>query len=260
MKKFLLPAIVLLLFSISVSAQSFPKPVNYASDFANVIEPEWEAAINSLGREIELNSTSQVFIAAVDDTTPYVAKEYATKLFDEWNIGQKGKDNGVLILLTFKPERRVEIETGYGVEGILTDSRAGNIRREFTPLLTEGKYGEGLFKMAKATGDVISGSGEFSGTNKSEDYFDNFWLVIWLVVFVFIILSFVLGRVSQKCPDCKIKMAVAKTTEDGEYTVYEFVCKKCGKKIKKKVRRRHGIGGMIIVAGGGFGGGSGGGF
>ena len=94
MKKFLLPAIVLLIFSISVSAQSFPKPVNYASDFANVIEPEWEAAINSLGREIELNSTSQVFIATVDDTTPYVAKEYATKLFDEWNIGQKGKDNG----------------------------------------------------------------------------------------------------------------------------------------------------------------------
>ena len=262
----LIPAIfIFLVLAATVSAQQFPKPVNYVSDFAGVIDDGWEQSINALAKEVEGNTSSQIFIATVDDTSPYAAKEYATALFNEWKIGQKGKDNGVLVLVAFKPERRVEIETGYGVEGILPDSKSGRIRREYTPLLAAGNYGEGLYNVVKAIGGVIEGSGEFSG---SPDIFvDLTGFIIWsgLMVFIFAAIGLGMRKASAKCPDCKIKMEIFKQTVKGDYIITDFVCKKCGKKLQKKKRKNSGgvyIGGMYIGSGGsggGFGGGGGGG-
>ncbi len=263
MKKILLAIVIFLLLVTPAYSAEFPKPINYASDFANIIEPDWEAAINVLGEQIERNNTSQVFVATVDDTTPYVAKEYATRLFGEWKIGQKGKDNGVLILVALKPERRIEIETGYGIEGMLPDSKVARIRREYTPLLTEGKYGEGLYKMAKAIGDVIQGSGEFSGLENSDIWTDIIGFVVFIAIFV-IIIGISIGGVKlnrpPKCPKCKTKMERAKSSDSGDYIITEFVCPKCKEKLKRKRRKSRHIGAIVVVGGFGGGGSGGGGF
>jgi uncharacterized protein len=85
-----------------------------------------------------------------------VVDDYATRLYESWGIGKKGEDKGVLILLALK-ERRVRIETGYGVEGILPDGVVGEIiRLQVIPPLKQGDYGQGLLNAMTAVSDVIA--------------------------------------------------------------------------------------------------------
>ena len=67
-------------------------------------------------------------------------EEYATRVFDEWKLGQKGKDNGVLVVVVPK-DRKMRIEVGYGLEGTLTDCVGSRIiRNEMTPQFKAGNY------------------------------------------------------------------------------------------------------------------------
>jgi uncharacterized protein len=70
---------------------------------------------------------------------------YATRVFERWQLGAKGKDSGVLVVVA-KDDRKVKIETGYGTEGGLTDAQAGRIiRGTIAPAFREGRYGDGLY-------------------------------------------------------------------------------------------------------------------
>jgi len=81
---------------------------------------------------------------------------YANGLYKAWGIGKKGEDKGVLIFLTVK-ERKIRIETGYGVEGILPDGLVGEILDKYTlPFLKEGNYGKGLYNAMYACSSYIA--------------------------------------------------------------------------------------------------------
>jgi len=71
---------------------------------------------------------------------------FAVRVFEAWKLGEKGKDNGVLVLVA-REDRKIKIETGYGNEGPLTDAQAGRvIRGTLTPAFREGRFGEGLYR------------------------------------------------------------------------------------------------------------------
>ncbi len=71
-------------------------------------------------------------------------EDYAVRLFEDWKIGKKGKDNGLLILIA-QEERKIRIEVGYGLEPIITDGRAGRIIREqMQAPFREENYDEGV--------------------------------------------------------------------------------------------------------------------
>ncbi len=120
------------------------EPVN---DFAQVIDPENRAAIERMIRALEAASGDVVVVATVPTIEPYGdIREYANRLFENHGrgIGQRGKDNGVLIVVAIK-ERRVQIEVGYGLEPWITDGFAGETSRQvMAPLFREGRYGDGL--------------------------------------------------------------------------------------------------------------------
>lgn len=107
----------------------FPEPTNYVSDFANVISTSTEAELNTTLYQFEQETSNQIFVVSVTDYQGTYLEDYAVKLFKEWEIGQKDKDNGILLL--FQPEApsgsRVRIEVGYGLEGAVPDSVAGRI-------------------------------------------------------------------------------------------------------------------------------------
>jgi uncharacterized protein len=120
------------------------EPVN---DFAHIIDP---ASKVEMAREIvalQAATGDVVVVATVPTIEPYGdIREYATKLFENngRGIGQKGKDNGLLILVAVK-ERRVWIEVGYGLEEFVTDGFAGETTRVvMTPEFRQGRYGQGL--------------------------------------------------------------------------------------------------------------------
>jgi uncharacterized protein len=134
------------------------EPVN---DFANVIDPAEEQQIDRLSRTLKAATSDVIVVVTVDAVEPYAEiREYAVKLFENHGrgIGERGKDNGVLILLALK-ERRVEIEVGYGLEQWITDGYAGETSRDYmVPEFRNGRYGAGLLAgTARIVGRIAQG-------------------------------------------------------------------------------------------------------
>jgi uncharacterized protein len=96
------------LIAVSAAAQNFPRPAGRISDFANVIDPAIEAELNQQIDQLEQKTSSEIAVATVASLDGMPVEEYANKLFKQWGIGQKGKDNGVLVLVA-PTEHRIRI-------------------------------------------------------------------------------------------------------------------------------------------------------
>jgi uncharacterized protein len=151
--------LVLLLTALPASAvdkQQFPRPTGAVNDFAGVIPADIKARMENLAAEILDKTGTAVVVATVKSLGGEAPDMYATDLFAAWGIGKKGQDKGVLIFLAVQ-ERKIRIETGYGVEGILPDGLVGSILDQYvTPYLKENDYGQGLFSGMFALGSVIA--------------------------------------------------------------------------------------------------------
>jgi uncharacterized protein len=135
-------------------------PVN---DFAKVIDADSAREMDRMIRALQAATGDVVVVATVPTIEPYGdIREYIVKMFanNGKGIGQKGKNNGLLILLALK-ERRVQIEVGYDLEQWITDGFAGETSREvMTPLFRSGRYGEGLRAGAeRVIGRIAQGRG-----------------------------------------------------------------------------------------------------
>jgi uncharacterized protein len=129
------------------SAQDIPQLTAPVNDFANIIDADSARRIDALIRSLQQASGDVVTVATIDTYAPAGdIKEYAVKMFQNGGrgIGQRGKDNGLLILVAVK-EREVKIEVGYDLESFITDGYAGEtIRQYITPEFRNGNYGAGL--------------------------------------------------------------------------------------------------------------------
>ena len=147
-----------------VSAQPPPpaltQPVN---DFANVIDAASSEALDRRIRALKDATGDVLVVATVQTFQPYASiEEYAVKMFENGGrgIGEKGKDNGMLLLVAVD-DRKVKIEIGYDLEGIIPDGYAGQtIREAIVPAFRRDAYGEGL--LAAAT-RLINRIGEARG-------------------------------------------------------------------------------------------------
>lgn len=151
-------AILLLFLTVmSLEAQEqYPSPVGYVNDFADVISPEYEAQITNIAKELEGKASAEIAVATIRTVGNEEYRSYANKLFERWKIGKKGKDNGILIFVTVG-ERKLWIEVGYGLEGILPDGLVGEIEdRYMLPYLKSGDYGRGLIEGTRAVASVIA--------------------------------------------------------------------------------------------------------
>jgi uncharacterized protein len=160
LKKISLLAVALLMLLTAgnvFAAEKYPAPQGAVNDFANVIDAENATKMDALAREV-LEKTGTAIVVAI---VPSIGENedytmYANGLYQAWGIGKKGEDKGVLIFLTVK-ERKVRIETGYGVEGILPDGLVGEILDKYVvPFLKEGNYGKGLYNAMYACSAYIA--------------------------------------------------------------------------------------------------------
>ena len=141
---------ILFVFVLSgrASAQPLPpeltQPVN---DFAHVIDAASAAEMDREIRALKAASGDVVVVATIDTFAPYAdIREYAVKMFENrgHGIGDKGKDNGLLVLLAVK-DRKVWIEVGYDLEQFVTDGFSGDVSRTvMAPAFARGEYGAGL--------------------------------------------------------------------------------------------------------------------
>jgi uncharacterized protein len=140
----------------AVEAPEFPAPSGYLNDLAGVVDPASADSIEGLAAELKGKTGAELAVVTVKSLRGASIEEVATMLFQEWGIGKKGKDDGVLILLALS-ERRVRIEVGYGLEGILPDGKTGSIiRLVMGPDLHANRFGPGLLRGSEAVANVIA--------------------------------------------------------------------------------------------------------
>ncbi len=134
---------------------SFPRPYGAVNDFASVIPPDTRKIMENLAEELLQKTGTGVVVATVQTIGDSDPETYANELYENWGIGKKGEDKGLIIFLALQ-ERRVRIETGYGVEGILPDGLVGSILDEYVvPYLKQNDYGKGLLNGMLAVGRLL---------------------------------------------------------------------------------------------------------
>ena len=132
------------------SVQVPPKPSAssgiYVQDYAGVISAPVQGYLQDLGRQLDQKTTAQLVVVTVKSLNGAPLEDYSLRLLRDWGIGNKEKNNGVLMLIS-TGDRKSRIEVGYGLEGKLTDSFTGKIQDQYMiPYFRKGTYEEGIAK------------------------------------------------------------------------------------------------------------------
>lgn len=185
MKKLQLFLYIGLLSFISIFANNdFPEPIpgRMVNDFSDILTSEEEYRLEEKLVKFNNETSTQIAIVTLDDIKGYDINEYAAMLGEKWGVGQKGKDNGIVILIAPKL-RKVSIQVGYGLEGIIPDAIAKRIiQNEIIPEFKNGKYFTGL---DKATNILISlAKKEYSAEEYSKKTAAKNELPIFLAFFI----------------------------------------------------------------------------
>lgn len=195
----IIAACLFIAFSVTGFAQSsFPKPTNnfFVNDFADVLSLDQEAKIQAQGVNLYNASKAQVVLVTVDSLEGSDIDSYALGLARSWGIGDKEKDNGVLLLLSVN-DREVKIEVGYGLEGALPDSKTGRILDTYgMDYFRVDAFGQGLLAVYNSLVNEIYIE---YGMSPDEDYTPvddslSTTSTIIYMIFILLILIFVIPR------------------------------------------------------------------
>jgi uncharacterized protein len=200
-----------LLVAVSILAggkrAGFPRPLGYVSDFADFISPRAARTMEGIAREVEEKTGAQIAVVTVKTTAGEDIEEYSGHLFEDWGIGQRGKDDGVLILVA-ADDHRMWIKPGYGLEGAIPDAEAFRIYSDvLRPGFREGKSDQALVtavnliaedimkESGKAyaygdslPGDLLLSGGAAGGRGRTTSRSNSALLSVLILTFVFVMI------------------------------------------------------------------------
>jgi uncharacterized protein len=131
------------------------QPQGYVSDFAGAISETSRAPLEAYCAAVEQSTGAQMALVTIPSLEGEPIEDVANTIFRAWGVGQKGKNEGILILLAVQ-DRRSRLEVGYGLEPILPDGLSGSILRQMRPALRQGDYGDAMLAAAETIGDTIA--------------------------------------------------------------------------------------------------------
>ena len=132
--------------TVACAKADLPRPRHYVEDYANVINSNEEQSLNGILQELEQKTGAQYIVLTVPTTDGLPIEQFAIELAEQWKVGQKGKDNGLLFVLA-KNDRRWRFEVGYGLEGFVTDQYCGRVGRDvLVPYLKRDDYSQGIYQ------------------------------------------------------------------------------------------------------------------
>ncbi len=202
--KISLQLIVLLLLSQNLFAQDIPAPMlppRLVNDFANVFSESERQALESKLLTYNDTTSTQIYVVTVTDLGGYEVSDYAFKLGEQWEVGQKGKDNGAVILIKPKvgnSRGRAYISVGYGLEGSIPDGYAGRIiRNRMIPHFEDNDYFSGV--NAAIDSMIKRLEGEFDPEMEEKDEGMSLAaIILFAIFFIFFIIA-----ISKKADDGK---------------------------------------------------------
>ena len=126
------------------------KPTTYVNDYAGVFTVTNKNLLESLLQEVQSKTTAEIAVVVLKSLEGGEINDFANRLFQKWGIGKKGKDNGILLIAAIE-DRKVRIEVGYGLEGLIPDAKSGRLLDDHViPFFKEGNYAGGLANGALA--------------------------------------------------------------------------------------------------------------
>lgn len=286
MKRLTLIGLLCFLLSMVTWAQTIYTPDNlpkvhlqdktrYVTDPDNILTPEARNNMDQMLYQLEQKTGIQTVVAVVQSIGETECFDFCHQLLNSWGVGQKGKDNGLVILLV-TDQRCIQFYTGYGLEGPLPDAICKRIQtRDMIPYLKDRRWSEGMEAGIRATCAHLDGSAPVGNPDEGENGAPSPVLLL-LGVFGILAVALLIGilaqRAASRCPQCgqhKLQRSSSilvsnfrgVRTEDVTY-----ICRHCGHKVVRRqqsydenYRGRGGGSGPVIFGGGGFGGGFSGG-
>ncbi len=138
-------------------ALDVPPLKSRVNDLAGLIQPSTQQQLEAALAQLEKTDSTQIVVLTIPSLKGEVLEEYSIRVVEQWQIGQKGVDNGVLLLVA-KNDRKIRIEVGYGLEGKLTDLTAGRIIRNImVPQFKMGQFDQGIINGVSAIVGVVRG-------------------------------------------------------------------------------------------------------
>ena len=163
---FLLVLFALLLAASRARALDVPPLTGRVNDNARMLSPEAIKRLDATLAEFERADSTQVVVLTIPSLAGESLEEYAIKVAQAWGIGQKGRDNGALLLVS-KNDRKVRIEVGYGLEGRLTDALSGRIiDHAIVPAFKSGNFDAGI--EAGVSAIIAAVRGEYQGESSGD--------------------------------------------------------------------------------------------
>lgn len=167
--------------TVSHATPTFPALTGRVVDRGNFLSPSAQARISQQLKAHENATGNQVVVATVPDLQGYTIENYGYQLGRYWGIGQKGKNNGVILLIA-RAEHKIRIEVGYGLEGTLTDAISSNIiHTVIMPAFKRGQFEKGISSGVTA---IIQALGGQYAMRKADNHHHkyNAWVIIMLII------------------------------------------------------------------------------
>jgi|AntRauTorckE6833_2_1112554.scaffolds.fasta_scaffold04003_5 uncharacterized protein len=143
--------------ALAQSTPQFPELSGRVVDTAGMLSPNTESQLTQMLQAHEQGTTEQVVVVTLPELQGYAIEDFGYQLGRHWGIGQKGEDNGALLIVA-QQERKIRIEVGYGLEGRLTDAASATIINQImTPAFKQGQFEQGVLNGAAAMVKVLGG-------------------------------------------------------------------------------------------------------
>lgn len=189
MKRLALLSAVISLFGTTLWAdfQIPEKPDGYVSDRAALLSPQAKLQLETQLREFERETSNQIVVATFPSMEGGSLEDISMSIAQKWKAGQKDRNNGVLFLI-FKEDRRMRIEVGYGLEGVLTDALSAQIiRNEVTPYFREGEYEGGILSGVRAILSATKGEYQALAPKPNEGTIELIKMILLIALIIFTI-------------------------------------------------------------------------
>ena len=168
--------------SLAQSELIFPEPTGFVNDFANFLKPETKAALEVSLKKLEQEKGHEIVIVITPNLQGTTIEDLAMRWFEAWGIGKKNADNGILMLVV-PLERLMRIEVGYGLEGAVPDSLAGQVMDNLIiPAIQAGEPDTGVIAGVDALIKLAAGESVDIGSARQAAEGVNLALILMLFI------------------------------------------------------------------------------
>lgn len=168
------------------------RPASWVNDYAGIFSQDETQQLDRLLNEYQYNTSTQIFVVTINDNEGYEASDLAPRIGEIWEVGQKGKDNGLILLIDMM-DKQVFIATGYGMEGAIPDAIAKRIiENEIKPKFREEDYYTGVLNAVNTMISLLDG--EFTADEYRKQTSSPAGPSIGGIIFAIIIFSLIFGN------------------------------------------------------------------